>query len=196
MTSLRYFNVSRTVYPLYPVLLREQALVLQKVLQGTTRWSAALKLELFKWGINRIRKLMVSGKRSDRPFRNVNKMSRETNIIFVDFINLGQNFFLTQHNSGWQALNPYDSIIRKLPLRLRKWAFSIFWHSFIQRKSCNIWNYVGLILKKSYWITEAVNTVLTFEETLSFQKGVTLPFTRIIFEVTHEHIPESSFLLH
>lgn len=63
---------------------------------------------------------MVSEKRSDRPFRNVNKMSRETNIIFVDFINLGQNFFLTQHNSGWQALNPYDSIIRKLPLRLRK----------------------------------------------------------------------------
>lgn len=37
-------------------------------------------------------KLMILGKRSDRSFRNVNRMSKKTNIILVDFINLGPNF--------------------------------------------------------------------------------------------------------
>lgn len=41
---------------------------------------------------NYISKLMIFGRRSDRPFRNVNRMSKKTNIILVDFINLGPNF--------------------------------------------------------------------------------------------------------
>lgn len=63
---------------------------------------------------------MILGKRSDRPFRDVNRMSKKANIILVDFINLGPNFARSQHNSEWQVLYPYDTIRRKLPLRLRK----------------------------------------------------------------------------
>ena len=101
----------------------------------------------------------------------------------------------SRHNSEWQVLYPYDSIIRKLPLRLRKWAFSIFWHSFIQRKSCNIWNYVGLILKKILLNHRSCQYSFNLWRNTFFSKGFTLPFARIILVATHKNIPKNSFLL-
>lgn len=97
LTSPKCFNASGAVCCLKGVLLREWAPM-------TRLWSfrrcckiqpaggQLWRLESLNERSNYISKLMILGKRSDRPFQNVNRMSKKTNIILVDFINLGPNF--------------------------------------------------------------------------------------------------------
>lgn len=116
-------------------------------------------------------------------------------LLILDQILLPKN----QYNSEWQVLYPYNIII-KLPLRFRNWVFSIFWHSFIQKKSCNIWNDTGPILRKKNKIKIILNHrscqySFNFWRNTLFSKVVTLPFARKILVMTHKNIPNTFFLL-